>query len=418
MPIRQHARITVASLALCIVIVALSGYAAPPAKPATLKPENKSVTPSPRISEWWFALQAEKIGLMSKGDIDLLMVGDSITHNFANEKVGLRVWKKYFVPHKAINLGAGGDRTENVLWRLDHLPVLKTAPKAAVLMIGTNNICWGSDTPKQAAEGTQAIVKKLKATYPDMKVLVLGVFPRRREPDHRHRKEIIELNSTMPGLLKGMKGVKFLDIGRVFLDDKGVLTEQMMPDGTHPSERAHEIWAETIMPELEKMLGTPKMVYSYADTPKPNASVKADQLTQGLKYKYFEGVWWSLPDYDKMKPLKEGVCKDLDISVATLRDRFGLSFSGYLYVPKAGTYSFAVKSDDGTVVSIGGTNVIYNDGKHADKARLSRHFKLEPGYYDLKVDYFQADGAKSIELLWTTKGPLKRIPTKNLFYKK
>ncbi len=40
-----------------------------------------------------------------------------------------------------------------------------------------------------------------------------------------------------------------------FLDDKGFLSKEMMPDGTHPSERAHEIWAEAIMPELKKMLG-------------------------------------------------------------------------------------------------------------------------------------------------------------------
>ena len=70
---------------------------------------------------------------MSKGDIDLLMVGDSITHNFENEKVGLKVWEKYFVPLKAINLGFGGDRTEHVLWRLDHLPVMKKAREAKKL---------------------------------------------------------------------------------------------------------------------------------------------------------------------------------------------------------------------------------------------------------------------------------------------
>ena len=55
-------------------------------------------------------------------------------------------------------------------------------------MIGTNNICWGSDKPKQAADGVQAIAKKLNEMYPDMEILVLGVFPRRRNLDHPHRK--------------------------------------------------------------------------------------------------------------------------------------------------------------------------------------------------------------------------------------
>ena len=254
MSIRKHVALIGAALTLCFAATILSSATAYCAEQQAA-PKHKSVIPAPRIDEWWFARQAEKIGLMSKGDIDLLMVGDSITHNFENEKVGLKVWEKHFVPLKAINLGFGGDRTEHVLWRLDHLPVLKKAPKAAVLLIGTNNICWGGDKPKQAAEGVQAIAQKLKEIYPDMEVLVLGVLPRRRNLDHPHRKQINELNSYLPELLKGINGVKYLDIGPSFLDEKGFLSKEMMPDTTHPSEKGHEIWAKAIAPELKRMLG-------------------------------------------------------------------------------------------------------------------------------------------------------------------
>ncbi|MCP4196987.1 MAG: hypothetical protein GY762_07525, partial [Proteobacteria bacterium] len=94
-----------------------------------------------------------------------------------------------------------------------------------------------------------------KAIYPDMNVLVLGVFPRRRNLDHPHRKQIIELNSYLPELLKDINGVNFRDIGPAFLDDSGFLSEEMMPDTTHPSEKGHQVWAEAISPELKKMLG-------------------------------------------------------------------------------------------------------------------------------------------------------------------
>ncbi len=233
-----------------VSIVQVEGVEAPAAKAA--KP-NHATIPAPRIAEWWFARQAQHIGLMAKGDIELLMIGDSITHNF--ESIGKEVWKKQFEPLKAINLGCGGDRTQHVLWRLDHLPKLKKAPKGSVVMIGTNNICWGSDKPKQAAEGVQAIARKINSIYPETKILVLGVFPRRRKIDHPHRKQIIELNSYLPALLKGIKNVKFMDIGPKFLDDKGFLSKEMMPDTTHPSEKGHEIWADAIMGELKKMLG-------------------------------------------------------------------------------------------------------------------------------------------------------------------
>ena len=72
-----------------------------------------AVTPQPRVEEWWFKRQSEKIGAMKEGEYELLMVGDSITHNF--ESIGEKVWKKHFEPLKALNLGFGGDRTNHVL---------------------------------------------------------------------------------------------------------------------------------------------------------------------------------------------------------------------------------------------------------------------------------------------------------------
>ena len=86
------------------------------------------------------------------------MIGDSITHGFDGE--GAKVWKEHFEPRRAINLEFGGDRTQHILWRLDHLPELKRQPKGVVLLIGTNIICWGSDTLKQAADG-RATLKAL-----------------------------------------------------------------------------------------------------------------------------------------------------------------------------------------------------------------------------------------------------------------
>jgi lysophospholipase L1-like esterase len=101
----------------------------------------------------------------------------------------------------------------------------------------------------------KAIAAKLQDLYPEAKVLVLGVFPRRRELSHPHRKQIIELNSYLPDLLKELKNVKFLDIGPSFLDEKGHLSKEMMPDTTHPSEKGHQVWADAIESELKALLG-------------------------------------------------------------------------------------------------------------------------------------------------------------------
>ena len=243
-----------------LLISLIFNFEAAPA--AELDKEHPSTAPQVRLASWWFDRHAEKIAEIEKSNnpkderkIELLMVGDSITNNFDKKGPGEPVWKKYFTPLNALNLGFGGDRTNHVLWRLEHLPKIKPAPLAASLMIGTNNICWGSDKPKQAAEGIQEITRKLNAMYPKMKILVLGVFPRREQLDHPHRKQIIELNSYLPDLLKDIPNVSFMDIGSEFLDEKGFLSREMMPDTTHPSEKAHEIWAQAITPKLREMMG-------------------------------------------------------------------------------------------------------------------------------------------------------------------
>src|SRR5205823_6182690 len=76
--------------------------------------------------------------IAKKGDVDVLFLGDSITHGWEN--AGKDVWQQYFSKFKAANFGIGGDQTGHVLWRLTEGKELEgIQPKVAVIMIGTNN---------------------------------------------------------------------------------------------------------------------------------------------------------------------------------------------------------------------------------------------------------------------------------------
>jgi lysophospholipase L1-like esterase len=109
----------------------------------------------------------------SKGAGDVIFLGDSITHGWEGQKA----WQEHFGSFKPVNLGIGGDQTGHVLWRItDGHELDNLKPKAAVLMIGTNNT--GGHTAEQIADGIKAIVEELKKQKPDIKILVLGVFPR------------------------------------------------------------------------------------------------------------------------------------------------------------------------------------------------------------------------------------------------
>jgi lysophospholipase L1-like esterase len=229
----------------------------------------------------------------SKGEGDVVFLGDSITHGWEGQKA----WQEHFGSFKPVNLGIGGDQTGHVLWRitdgheLDHLQ-----PKAAVLMIGTNNT--GGHTARQIAGGIKAIVEELRRQKPHIKVLVLGVFPRgsasdaersldqitagikpineelkKENPDVKRlnalvrnlgqqrgtipaaklNKKVAEINAILANLDDG-QAVFYKDIGKEFLDQDGGLSGEIMPDYLHLSARGYDIWGKAIKGDIEKLV--------------------------------------------------------------------------------------------------------------------------------------------------------------------
>ncbi|HWG42842.1 MAG TPA: platelet-activating factor acetylhydrolase IB subunit [Gemmataceae bacterium] len=185
-----------------------------------------------------------------KGDVEVLFLGDSITQGW--EGSGKEAWKKNFEPLKAANFGIGGDRTQHVLWRITEGKELEgITPKAAMLMIGTNNM--GSNSAEEIADGVKAIVAELRRQKPNMKILVLGIFPRSPKANDKVRDKIKEVNKSIAKLDDG-KNVKYLDIGEKFLEPDGSLSKNIMPDYLHLSKQGYQIWTDAVTPTLQDML--------------------------------------------------------------------------------------------------------------------------------------------------------------------
>src|SRR5262249_55143521 len=151
-------------------------------------------------------------------------IGDSITQGWGGG--GKAVWDRYYGPRKAVGLGIGGDRTQHVLWRLDHGELDGIKPKVAGVMIGTNNL--SANTPDEIATGVKLIVGRLRDKLPDTKILLLGVFPRSQKPDAT-RDRVRAVNDGIKGLDDG-KSVKYLDIAAAFLNPDGTISKEIMPD--------------------------------------------------------------------------------------------------------------------------------------------------------------------------------------------
>jgi len=229
----------------------------------------------------------------SKGAGEVIFLGDSITHGWEGQKA----WQEHFGSFQPVNLGIGGDQTGHVLWRItDGHEIDNLKPKAAVIMIGTNNT--GGHTAEQIAGGIKAIVEELKKQKPGIKILVLGVFPRggsgdaerslekitegikpineelkKDKPDlarlnallktleqqkgtipaAKLNKKIGEINAIISKLDDG-KTVFYKDIGKEFLDQNGGLSGEVMPDYLHLSGKGYDIWGKAIKGDIEKLV--------------------------------------------------------------------------------------------------------------------------------------------------------------------
>lgn len=219
---------------------------------------NTATTPADKMGEkWWAKRHAEKKARVAEGGVDLVFLGDSITQGW--ETVGAAAWDRHFGHRNAVNLGFSGDRTEHVLWRIDDGTLDGIAPKAAVIMIGTNNIGHDSNTPEETAEGVAAVVGRVRAKLPDTQILLLGVFPRDAAPDGAKRAAVRAVTAGIAGLKDD--AVHFLDIGNDFLVKDGTLPAAIMPDALHLSAEGYDRWARAIEPVVARLLGEAPVGY-------------------------------------------------------------------------------------------------------------------------------------------------------------
>jgi lysophospholipase L1-like esterase len=198
----------------------------------------------------WLARHEGFVKQAQAGGIDLLFMGDSITDNWRNR--GKNVWDKVYGSRHAANFGIGGDRTQHVIWRIEHGELDGISPKVIVLMIGTNNS--NTDSPDQISEGVEKIVADMREKCPKSKILLLAIFPRGKPDASPKQMETIHALNERIAKLDDGKMITFLDINKVFLGADGKVPAEIMPDFLHPNEHGYELWADAMEPTLAKML--------------------------------------------------------------------------------------------------------------------------------------------------------------------
>ena len=240
--LRKFVRHLVVSFLSAVVVgAALANPATIPVQPDADDPRNLR----PRI---WIQRHEDFLVVAKQGGIEVLFFGDSV--DAWRGKAGGKIWERYFASMHAANFGIGGDRTQHVLWRIEHGELDSLKPKVVVLMVGNNNT--PVNTAAEVVEGVGAVVANIRVRLPGAKLLLLGIFLGDQK-DSPLRRKTEEVNAGIAKLADG-KAIRFLGIGPKFLNPDGSISTELVPDGHHPNEQGYVVWAEAMKDSIVELL--------------------------------------------------------------------------------------------------------------------------------------------------------------------
>lgn len=172
---------------------------------------------------------------------------------------------------------------------------------------------------------------------------------------------------------------------------------------------------------LKSYVFTVKARDKAGNSSQPSNQVTASTLMSGLKWKSYLGSWAMLPNFSLLPVKASGVSSFPDLSVRPAEDYFGFVWEGYITVPQAGTYTFGLKSDDGSAMWINSsynfnkTPTVNNDGAHDNSATKTGTYNFPAaGTYPIAISFFEASGGQSIQVYWSgpgVSGSLVATPT-------
>lgn len=212
-----------------------------------------TLVPAPRHDALFLQRHESMRAQPERARVELVFLGDSILRRFETE--GRESWNDHYAGRRVANFAIEGDRTQNVLWRIDDGLFDGMAPRLIVIGIGTNNTAESG--ANEIALGVAAIVARLRARVPDAELLVLGLLPRGTWRAGDPLRARVEETNARLAAFAAERRVAYLDLGRRFLRADGGLDRSRLPDGLHPGADGYRALAEGLEAELTRILGEP-----------------------------------------------------------------------------------------------------------------------------------------------------------------
>jgi hypothetical protein len=153
--------------------------------------------------------------------------------------------------------------------------------------------------------------------------------------------------------------------------------------------------------------------------------VAARNPQPNLRYKYYEGTWNGVPQFDQMSDAAEGNAEGLDLSVRKRNDNYAIVYDGMLKVPADGGYTFTLLGTgaaslliDSKTVAVSPVlqpNVCGDKGNAVQKTAGS--VVLRAGLHHIRVVMTHTLGSQALSLKWQGPGiPLEDVPNGDLLH--
>ncbi len=206
----------------------------------------------------WSAEVERMKQLVAVRPVPVAFLGDSITQGLTGAENrfaaadGERAFDRAFGRIGAVSLGLSGDRTEHVLWRIEHGALAVFDPRVVVLQIGVNNVVAAQHTAEEVRAGIAAVLASLRAHEPQARVVLCGPFPTGAAGSSQ-RMTIDALYAMLPELVDGER-MRLLDLRRLFVDADGAPTDRLRDDLVHITPAGQEAWLAAVRPVIEELL--------------------------------------------------------------------------------------------------------------------------------------------------------------------
>ena len=158
-----------------------------------------------------------------------------------------KIWNNFFKAIDALNCGIGGDKVQNVLWRVQNLPI-SSSLKNAFILCCTNNL--QQDSPEDIVDAIIEIGHCYKKQHHHINIFICVLLPR-DECTSIDRVYVIETNKILK-VKCSLRKLFFIDQDTYWTQPNGCLSsDTFYLDKLHLVEKGNMVLPKSICRSIE-----------------------------------------------------------------------------------------------------------------------------------------------------------------------